>query len=67
MPMRDLKKHPKCLVNTVGLADTHSTVYSIWHVEKITKSYFVEVNVLHPYVLHHGRLLVDVWSDDAER
>ena len=30
------------------------------------KCHLVEVNVLHPHVLHHGRLLVDVRSDDAE-
>lgn len=28
--------------------------------------YLVEVDVLHPHVLHHGRLFVDVRSDDAE-
>lgn len=38
----------------VGLADIHKT------------SHLIEVNILHPYVLHHGCLLVNVWSDDAE-
>lgn len=28
--------------------------------------YLVEVNILHPYILHHGRLLVNVGGDDTE-
>lgn len=31
-----------------------------------TKFNLIEVNILHPNILHHGRLLIDVWSDDTE-
>lgn len=29
-------------------------------------THLVEVNILHPDILHHGSLLVNVWGDDPE-
>lgn len=60
------KTHPKCSVNTEGLADAQKTVSPLYVRRKDRKSNLVKVNILHPNVLHHGCLLVDVWSDNTE-
>lgn len=55
------------MVTTEGLADTQSgKQYMACRKDYNRGSNLIEVNILHPYILHHGRLLVDVWRDDAE-
>lgn len=44
-------------------ADVYSTAVTFMAGREF---YLVEVNILHPYILHHGRLLVNVGGDDTE-
>ncbi len=65
-------EHPPCLVNTEG----DWQIFTVWCTVSVAceqenpqnkqKFDLIKVNVLHADILHHGRLLVDVWSDDTK-
>lgn len=65
MPGTNLKKNKKKNILNAWSTLRADRASGIWHQDEI-QTHLVEVNILHPDVLHHGRLLVDVGCDDAE-